>query len=828
MKTHTMFNLVIVSILVFSLLSVPAPVLAEQLQSEPTISVHPDKERVTCFDWPWGALLTLEIDDPGTPQVPDYEISHIVLGPNNYEEIELNGIFDIQPGYLVTVSDGNVTRQHTVTRLAVTNTDINLDTVSGIATPHSNIRVDTNCAANGCAHRNVIADENGNWLANFSIPVSEPSQGDGIFDVRLASGGGASEYEGDGDGTSVSWIVWPPSIGVDVDIDRVQGWDWPLGATVSFEIDDPLTPENPDYTNSATVEPAEGDPNLLYFRFYTNDYDLKPGDIVTATDGNITKELIVTNFRITDADVDLDIVYGIAEPGQDVAIWSTDASRRVTADSSGNWFANFGIPGDDDSEQGTLDIRNGSSFDSMAGDEDWDNTRCLWDVPNHIFSVRANSDQVEGSEWILGSTIIIEIDDPATQTNPDYADTATVGLADWDPSQTYFGIITEGYDLKLGDLVTVSDGDITKQLTVSNFMITDVDLNSDLVSGIASPGQYVNIWTCWQNDPCVSRDETADQDGNWVTDFAVPGEQDWEQETADLRAGSWIDSSVSDYDGDAVMYGWYVPAVQYAAFVVLGQEGVWIKENSEILSGDVGANMVSAGPYLADHAEVTIGQDVRFLDPASRVLGDTVYLRRGAEVYDVYYNHIWGLGDVLGSYHTPLDLPLISQLPEVPQATPGTQNFNVPIRGTLTLASGNYGKLEAKRGSTITFTGGIYNFREWSLGDNVKVYFTAPTEIRITGKLDIGISAYVGPASGSDVNAHDIFIYVLGVNGYNGRIGADPKAAKFGIRNTIFANIYVPNGTLWIREQSAATGAFFARWVEIGQNVTLDLDNGWR
>ena len=33
-------------------------------------------------------------------------------------------------------------------------------------------------------------------------------------------------------------------------------------------------------------------------------------------------------------------------------------------------------------------------------------------------------------------------------------------------------------------------------------------------------------------------------------------------------------------------------------FVVLGNEGVWIRQGSTILSGDVGANQASVGPYL--------------------------------------------------------------------------------------------------------------------------------------------------------------------------------------------------------------------------------------
>jgi len=283
--------------------------------------------------------------------------------------------------------------------------------------------------------------------------------------------------------------------------------------------------------------------------------------------------------------------------------------------------------------------------------------------------------------------------------------------------------------------------------------------------------------------------------------------------------------TVSDFSPFVILY--QPEQSPFISFVVLGQEGIWIKEDSDIVSGDVGANISTNGPYLTDQSEVTIGTHVRFLNPESRVLGDTIYLKQGSQTYDVYYNEIRGQGLVLGNHYTPLDLPLVFQMPTVPEAAPGTQNFDLKKNAALTLDAGNYGKLETKKNATITFTGGVYHFTEWLLGDNVTVYFTAPTEIRIAGKLDIGSDAYLGPVADSDVTAHDIFIYVLGENGKNGKMGATPKAAKFGTKNTLFAIVYAPNGTLWIRERSTITGAFFGKWVMIGENVTLTLDSGW-
>ena len=37
-------------------------------------------------------------------------------------------------------------------------------------------------------------------------------------------------------------------------------------------------------------------------------------------------------------------------------------------------------------------------------------------------------------------------------------------------------------------------------------------------------------------------------------------------------------------------------------------------------------------------------------------------------------------------------------------------------------------------------------------------------------------------------------------------LGALPEADHFGIRNTVIAYVYVPNGTLWLRQNTAACG----------------------
>ena len=113
-------------------------------------------------------------------------------------------------------------------------------------------------------------------------------------------------------------------------------------------------------------------------------------------------------------------------------------------------------------------------------------------------------------------------------------------------------------------------------------------------------------------------------------------------------------------------------------FVVLGEEGIFVRGHSTVLSGDVGANLASAGPFLSSDQEVTVGQNVIVQDPSSRVLGDTMQLKSGSQVYDVLVNTLKGPGLIQGTLTTPVSLPLVPSLPPVPLVTPGTQDFDVP------------------------------------------------------------------------------------------------------------------------------------------------------
>jgi hypothetical protein len=511
----------------------------------PHFTVYPEWEAVEAWDWPDGALITASVSGKdactaeGIAGYPEWDPSTTNVWMNFPEDC------DVTEGDVVTLTaDGMDPQTHVVRNLSVTNVNVETNTVSGTADSGTVIYVWPHC----CGEYEVqpTAGTDGHWNAVFPEEFSLEPGMNGRSEVRDVNG----------NATAVDWQVPNPNIRAITNEDRVDGWQWTAGATATLTIDDPGTLQNPDFTAYGAVGFDEGN-GQTYVNIGLGDYDLKPGDIVTLTDGTATKSVTATSVTVTNVDVNTNVVTGTAEPGSQV--WSAacqygDCSQRTTtADLDGNWSIDFDedMPG-----QPNVDIVPGGSVDGEQFDDDGDSTLYTWGVPNPTFGVRVNYNSIEGWEWPLGATVTIEI---AGWTDHEPL-TATVGVADWDPNQTYFSLNIENYDLQTGDTVTVTDGNTTKELTITPFEITGYDLDTEMVYGEAGENQYVNVWTCWQNDPCIGRDETADASGYWETDFSVPGEQDWEQETADLRPGSWIDSSVSDEDGDQILFGVNVPS----------------------------------------------------------------------------------------------------------------------------------------------------------------------------------------------------------------------------------------------------------------------------
>jgi len=267
-------------------------------------------------------------------------------------------------------------------------------------------------------------------------------------------------------------------------------------------------------------------------------------------------------------------------------------------------------------------------------------------------------------------------------------------------------------------------------------------------------------------------------------------------------------------------------ATELSSFSVFATNSVWIIKRADVNSGNIGVADVSPGPWLNSESEVTIGHDANIADGVS-VYGDSIKIKTGASAFDVYYNELTNKGTIRGSEYAPLILPLDITMPAFPTPAPGTEDHDIPRRGSLTLNAGSYGEILVRKKATLTLTGGTYHFEDLNLRNRSKVLFQAPTELIINNRLRTGKKAVISLEDGSGISAKDIRIYVNGINGSTGNLDARPLAAKIGNNSILNANIYAPNGTLWLKWCTVAEGAFIGKDVRIGHDARVTLNSGF-
>jgi hypothetical protein len=157
--------------------------------------------------------------------------------------------------------------------------------------------------------------------------------------------------------------------------DQIVGSGWTTGTSVTIKVDDPATARSPDWTKTVIV--GTGKRALQV----SPPIDLRPGHIVTATDGTVTKWMVIQGIIVTRIDVEADTVSGMAEPFSQVAsqVWTTrwkeDQGRATMADASGRWVADFSIPGPlpgMEEEGDPVDITSGIHVNALTSDADHD------------------------------------------------------------------------------------------------------------------------------------------------------------------------------------------------------------------------------------------------------------------------------------------------------------------------------------------------------------------------------------------------------------------------------------------------------------------------
>ncbi len=516
-------------------------------------------EEVEAFGWPIGNTLTLEIDDPATQQNPDFADTRTVgvfdKDPSQgYAFFGLNGQFDIQPGFVITLTDGTISRTHTVTNLHFTSIDIDTDIVTGFANSFAQVDVWA-CDNMGCTNRSTTADEFGSWTVNFQVP---DQSGNPEFDLARGTWVDSQEWDGFGQRTMYGQNIPNPFIDVAPYSRWIHGRDWPVGTEVTISIDDPSNGVGEDYSDTAIVEhnpDNPGDPNDIRADFAWPSIGLEPGFLVTmsgvANGTLVTKELTVANLQVLSANPDTDILSGVATPGTanlEVCFNQPDTcnSRYPIADViTGEWSVDYTIE----------NLQPGDNGWVAEYDNDIDRTWFDWRVLNPIIEGNPGSNWLHARDWPTGTELYLTIDDPIEGAGV-FTATATMGQAPWnpgDPNDIVADFNLGGFDLKAGQTAHITDGltpATERTYTFTNLSIYAYDLDADTISGTGADGVEVQVCINVPNN-CISR-TVIPSGGTWTVDYSGP-------DGMDLVPGNDGWAAQKDANGNTTQADWYIP-----------------------------------------------------------------------------------------------------------------------------------------------------------------------------------------------------------------------------------------------------------------------------
>ncbi|MBN1944217.1 MAG: carboxypeptidase regulatory-like domain-containing protein [Bradymonadales bacterium] len=329
----------------------------------------------------------------------------------------------------------------------------------------------------------------------------------------------------------------------------IVGFLWSPDSNVSVLIGNTTSPD----FSAETQTNEEG-----YFEVWEIDHDIAVGDRVRVSDGLTTKTHTVMEIEITGGDAENDTVEGITSPGVWVDVRQTYADepfpmRRIQADSEGHWLADFSEAAGDEVSQQPLDIKPDCVFDAIVGDEDGDRTVHSYQLPNPWFIVDLDYSAVQAWDWPPDTDVTVTIGDLTAPDSTYHFHTDEVGMF-------FEGL--RGYQVQAGDLVTMSDGTTTKTHVVSRLAVASIDVDADMISGVATPDAMVQIEVQVEEEPIPVRWIQADGDGNWAADFSEavgPGDED---QPFDIVLGSSGVAQELDEDGDCTAADWAAPNTQ--------------------------------------------------------------------------------------------------------------------------------------------------------------------------------------------------------------------------------------------------------------------------
>lgn len=297
----------------------------------------------------------------------------------------------------------------------------------------------------------------------------------------------------------------------------------------------------------------------------------EPGDYIVATDGIYQKELLLEYVTLDVFDPANDFISGHALPGREISIGVGNENGEqwmtVNADETdGLWVADFTREGFE------FDVTEDSWAGGHVGDEDGDVTAAHNSGPPEPpawFTVFPGWDTVEGWNFPLGAVVRLTIDDPTTGSASDYEQDETVTFTPWGSWEPWVWFDFAGqYDVKAGDIVTLTYMETVRTHTVQKLAITKVNAEDDVVKGIADAGAEVNVWPYAMDEEQLV---IANPKGKWNVDFTG---------IYDLTPGDGGRARIWDEMGNATEIDWSIPNPHPRIVASITEDWFYVQEFS--------------------------------------------------------------------------------------------------------------------------------------------------------------------------------------------------------------------------------------------------------
>lgn len=420
-----------------------------------------------------------------------------VSGPWDYDAqydnftLYLQGTWDVLPGDAVTVTGNDITDTMTIADVQVTSWDFAANTISGAVDPSSNdYPVYLSVGHYGQQDPSTLVVQRTAGVAAWTGDMDDVDTNAGPpISIRVNDSVQACQPDAAGNESCSSTVLAGPRFTFGIETQEIVGVGWPNGVDVSLTIDRPSTVTSPDYT--AAMTPPTSDPyagflqtgsqGLVYFDL-TNAYPAQPGDLITMSNGDVSKTLYVPMLTTNLPDLTNGQLTGTASAvpaggfltaSSGFYSWGGGARQDVERTASGAWTADFGAGQIDPSQ-------NGSPVAYMT-DPDGDTAESISPAP--ALYVDPTADRIWGIDFAPGNTTV------TVQRRHTVVYTHTVATANvltkgsWNidmwaaPTGTLQrpavvrADLAGTLDIRAGDIVTVSDSVSTRSIRVASLTI---------------------------------------------------------------------------------------------------------------------------------------------------------------------------------------------------------------------------------------------------------------------------------------------------------------------------------------------------------------------